>query len=1541
MPPMSRFGPASRAWFERAFGAPTPVQAAGWEAISRGEHALLLAPTGSGKTLAAFFYAIDQLARHPRGADALPGVRVLYISPLKALVTDIERNLRAPLAGIERAQERLGEAVTSITVGIRTGDTPADARRQMVSRPPDILVTTPESLFLLLTSKASETLKTVNTVIVDEIHALAPSKRGAHLALSLERLEALCTQPLQRIGLSATVRPHEEAARFLAGARPVNVVDKSARPKLQLTVEVPCDDMLRPPPPPASGPFSGAVNEGGNVLGELARAEAPLTPAGRDMQGMWAVITPRIAELLQSHRSTIVFVGNRSLCERLAQSLNALCGDELVRAHHGSVSRQQRHDMEEALKAGTLRGIIATSSLELGIDMGSIDLVVLVESPGSVARGLQRVGRAGHGVGQKSVGICLPKHPGDLLETAAIVQRMHHAELEPIFVVHNALDVLAQHLVAHCGRGPCEVGALEEMVRRAYPFSRLTRDAFISVLDMLSGTYPSDEFAELRPLLNWDRSKDVVVGRKSAQLTAVLNAGTIVDRGNFGVFLAGEGPRVGELDEEMVHESRKGDIFILGASSWRIEEITRDQVRVSPAPGQPGKMPFWRGEGPGRPVPLGRAVGALCRTTMELVGAPARNPSEASAGEAAALAELHSACACDERAAKNLLRYLREQQQANGCVPSDRAITVEWFRDEVGDWRVCILSPFGAQVHAPWAMLIEARLREEIGQPVDALYTNDGIALRISQGAGHDPEGGAASGVPLTAERLIPDADGIEEDLTRVLGHTALFASHFRENATRSLLLARQRARGRAPLWQQRLRAKTLLTAAERYPRFPIVLETYRQLLSDVFDLPALAELLRQIERREICIDVVVRDKPSPFARSLAFAYVQTYLYEQDAPSAERRAQALTLDTELLRELMGEQDLRSLLDAAVVDEVEAQLQARVAPLGARDADGIGDMLRRLGDLSLADCAERLEAGHLSLEGSEDVEPGRAAAFFRSASELLGAEALAAQAAQFLDDLVAQRRAVPLRIAGATRYVAVEDVARYRDGLGVVPPGGLPTRFLGAAQAPLEGLVQRYARTHGPFSADSVATRFGLSPAQAAALLDGLVVQHGYARGAIDPRPGAPARSYCHPEVVRRLKRATLQKLRRQIAALEPRAYARFLPGWQGLETPQRGTDGVEQAVRQLAGLPLSFQAWCDDVLPARIRDFSPDLLDVLCATGVLVWVGAGALGSRDGRIRLYARDQVASLLERPAPFEPPSPLHEAIVGSLQRRGPSFMVNLQQATGARVPALEKALWDLVWAGQITNDTVQPLRQLVRPPTRRGAAAPRGIGGRWSTVSDLFVGDPDPTAQAHARAQHLLHRYGLVAREHAVSEAVPGGFTALYAVYKAMEEAGRVRRGLFVERLGAAQFALPAAVERLRAGHEAAQDREPVGRWLSAIDPAQPYGGELTWPPLMEAAAKRRLRRVAHAKVWLVEGEPHAYLEANGEHLWLFAASMDHDERWVEGLRALAKTKPARSVVLKQIDGQASLRHPRAAQWLAAGMHARFDGVAVGVSAALTG
>jgi ATP-dependent Lhr-like helicase len=1694
--PLACFHPVTAAWFRAVFDEPTAPQRMGWPVIARGESALILAPTGTGKTLAAFLWCLDRLMLENRGQNDRAqgnegtreresgpgrGCRIVYVSPLKALAVDVERNLRSPLAGMANMARRMGVPFHDPEISVRTGDTPQRERARFARHPAGILITTPESLYLLLTSQAAEALRTVDTVIVDEIHALVPTKRGAHLALTLERLQALTGKPLQRIGLSATQRPLEEVARFLGGVevqgarergskwlagqpvsesasqqvgelarhaaaaddparggsadavvannhadsgnrqratadphstsiaaaissqgrlstpsavasvaqddsaelssiadaaalryRPVTIVNAAARKQLKLRIEVPVEDMAR--------------------LGEME--EIPSGPASQTPRrvSIWNAIHPRLLEIIRERNSTILFVNARQTAERLAGALNDLAGEPIARAHHGSLAAAQRSVIEEQLKAGQIRALCATSTLELGIDMGAVDLVVQIESPPSVASGMQRIGRAGHHVDAVSEGVIFPKYRADLVACAAVTRAMHEGHIESTRYPRNPLDVLCQQLVAIVAsagktgvrgqgsgigkagnKGTTERGNkkaasktaglwdqksgvttasgslvpspsvpqslspelpvdfLFDLVRGAAPFANLTRSAFEGVLDLLSGRYPSDEFADLRPRLTWDRVRNMVTARDGAARLAILNAGTIPDRGLYGVFLAfteGKPVRVGELDEEMVFESHPNDTFILGASTWRITDITHDRVLVTPAPGEPGKMPFWKGDGPGRPLEFGRQIGAMVRE-LRAVARPA------------ALARLVTEHDLDPGAAENLLRFLSDQAEATGQVPDDRTIVVERCRDELGDWRVCVLTPFGSRIHIPWAMAVSARIRAAGGPEVETLWGDDGFVLRF----------------PDTDEPPDPDWIAVESAeamqlVLRQLGSTALFAGRFREAAGRALLLPRRRADQRSPLWQLRKRSYDLLSVASRYPQFPLLLEAYRECLRDVFDMPALIEILRAIEQRQLRVHVVETRKPSPFAASLLFSYVANFVYEGDAPLAERRAQALTIDQDQLRELLGEADLRELLDADAIAQVEEAAQCLAENFRARSADGIHDLCLRLGDLSRAELARRVSDAVLLEQ---------------------------------VDRLVRSRRLLELRIAGEKRLIAAEDAARYRDGLGIPLPPGLAAALLEPVAHPVLELVRRYARTHGPFTLREVAERFALDATTVENTLRQLAAEGRVLEGGF--RPGGLHSEWCDAEILRQIRRKSLARLRREVEPVEQHTLARFLTHWQGLLAPRRTgpahLDALLDVIENLQGAPLPASLLETSILPARIADYTSAGLDTLIAAGEVSWAGVEPIGERDGRIALFLADKLPLLAQHRPPAEPLSEREEKLLAVLESTGANFFDPLHQAAGGGYPGETiDALWSLVWRGLVTNDSLHALRAYTARPEsartprrmqtgmvfRSRRTTPPSAQGRWSmlplgSASESFPqglkphvpttpstgtakavplqsnSGPTATERGHALAMQLLHRYGVLLREAVAAENVPGGFSAVYDVLKALEESGRIRRGYFVGGLGATQFALPAAADLLRQLRTEPPAEKPEFAQLAATDPANPYGSVLRWPDLPpmdddSESAPRILTRAVYAEVILRNGELVAWLRRGNPNLLVFLPAEEPERSQVAaGLahflcargQERMRLSPHEGALITTINGQPVAAHFMARFLMDAGFH----------------
>ena len=1603
--PFSCFHSVTTEWFRAVFDEPTAPQRMGWPVIARGESALILAPTGTGKTLAAFLWCLDRLMLHDVADDKKKGCRIVYVSPLKALAVDVERNLRSPLAGIANMARRKNVPFHDPMISVRTGDTPQQERARFRRDPADILITTPESLYLLLTSQAAESLRTVDTVIIDEIHALVPTKRGAHLAITLERLEALTGRRLQRIGLSATQRPLEEVARFLGGVevqgkqgsrdqgnegtgireqglgisseiglghglvdvsvprslgpmvpmdspsvpdlavpgseplryRPVTTVNASAPKQLKLRIEVPVEDMARL-----------------QTMEEIPTGSASQTPR---RVSIWNAIHPRLLELIRERHSTILFVNSRQVAERLAGSLNDLAVEPIARAHHGSLAAYQRSVIEEQLKAGQIKALCATSTLELGIDMGAVDLVIQIEAPPSVASGMQRIGRAGHSVDTVSEGVLFPKYRADLVACAAVTRAMHEGQIESTRFPRNPLDVLCQQLVAIVAHPPTaetkgpgrvlrtrfsgaavsepvagpdlkpevDADALYDLVRRAAPFGALSRSAFDSVLDLLSGRYPSDEFAELRPRLTWDRIRNVVTAREGSARLAILNAGTIPDRGLYGVFLAhaeGKPVRVGELDEEMVFESHPNETFILGASTWRIVDITHDRVLVEPAPGEPGKMPFWKGDGPGRPLEFGRRIGALVRGLRALP-------------KAAALTRLVTEHDLDPGAAENLVQFLADQESATGQVPDDRTIVVERVRDELGDWRVCVLTPFGSRIHIPWAMAVSARIRAAGGPEVESLWGDDGFVLRFPDT--DDP--------PDHDWVLIESAEAMQLVL-RQLGSTALFAGRFREAAGRALLLPRRRADQRSPLWQLRKRSYDLLSVASRYPSFPLLLEAYRECLRDVFDMPALIETLRAIEQRQLRVHVVETHKPSPFASSLLFSYVANFVYDGDAPLAERRAQALTIDQDQLRELLGEADLRELLDADAIAETEETAQCLVESHRARSADGIHDLLLRLGDLTREELSRRVVS-----------------------SDLL----------QHVDRLIRARRLLELRIAGEHRVIAVEDAARYRDALGIPLPPGLPASLIGPVAQPVLELVRRYARTHGPFTKREVADRFALDPAIIENTLHQLTVEGRILEGGFRPHglqhpvgyttsAGGPDfhREWCDMEILRQIRRKSLAKLRREVEPVEQHTLARFFTHWQGLLSPRRSPnahlDVLLDAIESLQGAPVPASLFETVILPARVAGYQSTGLDTLVAAGEVAWAGIDPIGERDGRIALFLADKLPLMAQQRPLVEPLTEREEKIVAVLESTGASFFDPLHQAIGGGYPGETiDALWGLVWRGLVTNDSLHALRAYtLRPDSSRGPrrshtgmvfrsrrTTPPNAQGRWSLLPSReskdqraeIRGAVTATEASHALALQLLNRYGILTREAVAAENVPGGFSAVYGVLKAMEESGRIRRGYFVAGLGATQFALPSAVDLLRQLRTEPPPEKPEFVQLAATDPANPYGSVLRWPELPPMdddaeSAPRVLTRATYAEVILRNGQLVAWLRRNNPNLLVFLPADEPERSQVASglahfLSARGQERMRQSshqgALITTINGQPVAAHPMARFLMDAGFH----------------
>ena len=1597
---LRRFKPQIQHWFCDVFAAPTPVQTAAWQAISAGENALVVAPTGSGKTLAAFLWALNSLVDAP-GQTTLPvgnptvnnlalqqttpiaksqtlpvgklqhdsmetvsassGVKVLYISPLKALGVDVEHNLRAPLLGINRTAERLGLDYSNISVGVRSGDTITAERAAQIRKPPDILITTPESAYLLLTSKAATILHTVETVIIDEIHAMAGTKRGVHLAVTLERLAELAAKPIQRIGLSATVRPLETVAAFLGGDRPVEIINPPAEKNWELEVIVPVADMSDLPTPELGSTIGDiTIDDPLGLTTPLTENPAEPTPnpyTNTDQPptttgSIWPHIENNLFDQIMAHRSTLIFVNSRRSAERLTAKINELYAtthapdtiaekgarppaqvmmptDEIAtppqiiaRAHHGSVSKDERKLTETMLKEGNLKAVVATSSLELGIDMGAVDLVIQVESPPSVASGLQRVGRAGHIVGAVSKGTFYPKHRADLLQTAVTVNQMRAGLIEQVHIPVNALDVLLQQTIAAVAVRDWDIDHWYATVTRAYPYKNLPREVFNAVIDLASGAYPSTDFAELRPRIIYDRITGKLSARPGAQRVAVTSGGTIPDRGMFGVYLVGgeQGARrVGELDEEMVYESRVGDVFTLGASSWRIEEISRDQVLVSPAPGLTGRLPFWLGDQVGRPAELGMAIGQFRRAVTA-------NPT--------VVAEVEK---LDSYAQDNLVKFVLEQQEATGIVPDEKTLLLERFKDEVGDWRVVLHTPYGRGVNAAWALAVGARITAETGIDAQAVSSDDGIVLRLPEA---DTEPSAAL--------FVIDPDEIEAIVTEQVGNSALFASRFRECAARGLLLPRKNPGKRAPLWQQRQRAAQLLDVARQYPSFPIVLETVRECLQDVYDLPALTQLLTELKTSRVRITEVTTQHPSPFAASILFNYTGAFIYNDDNPLAERRAAALALDPELLAKLLGSVELQELLDSQIIAEVDAQLRRITPDRQARNFEELADALRLLGPIPTA---------KLSAHVNFPVE------LSAITTALAG-------------------RVMVLRIAGVEHLAQIGDAPLLRDGLGIPVPAGVPAQVTLITDA-LQQLVSRWARTRGPFVLQDLQQAFGLAAGAAHSVLMTLVDNKVLLRGQFRKEVGE--QEFVASEVLKIIRSRSLAVARAQTQPVSLSAFGRFLPQWQqiaavGTQPELYGVDGVYAVVEQLAGVRLPASAWESVVLPARVRDYKPMDLDQLCHNGEVLIVGAGSAGSADPWVMLLPAEYAAELLPIPESVSLTA-LQKQILQVVSQGGGFLFPAIQQAVSgedlglilgtATSEQIRAALWELFELGLISPDSFAPLRaRLSAGSARRTAHKPRrtpartrlrmgrtsfaqrekntqvplDMVGRWGRT---IAANVEPTARSIAHGEAWLDRYGVVTRGSVIAEATTGGFALAYKVLSGFEESGKALRGQFIDGLGAAQFSTPAVIDWLRGLDDAlGYDTWPSGAAephvyvVAACDPANPYGASIPWPDNNHAT---KPTRAAGALVVLADGLLLAHISRGGRKLSLFTGPKTVAEKEivrivVHAIIDAVQRNTTTRLTIEKINGEPALSCSNLEYFREAGAYITPKGIRIAATAA---
>ncbi len=1489
---LREFHPVVRAWFRNTFAEPTPPQVLGWPSIAAGRNTLILAPTGSGKTLAAFLWAINHLFEQHLSESLPSGTRILYVSPLKALNNDIQRNLQAPLEGIEEESRHRGLQVPLIRTAVRTGDTPQSERAAMVRRPPDILITTPESLYLMLTSRRTRSIfSTVQYVIIDEIHSVCGNKRGVHLSLSLERLARLADQEAVRIGLSATQKPLERIAAFLGGGewkgkrispRPVTIVDAGRKKKMDLRVGSPVAD------------FSLVSQE-----------------------GVWPLILTDLLEQIRKHTTTLVFVNNRRLAERVAAKLNEMVGDPdapastglfavprggysggeqrettadgvppfLVQAYHGSMSQSARARMEKDLKSGRLRALIATSALELGIDIGSIDLVIQLQSPKGVARGLQRVGRSGHLVSATSKGRIYPTHREDLVEATVVARAMMEHEVEETTIPENCLDVLAQQIVAMVAVEEWDGDELFTFVRQSFCYRSLSQKLFTGVLQMLTGRYAREDFPQLRPRISWDRVNNRLLPLPGSSRLAVTGGGTITDRGNFGVYLEDGKTKVGEVDEEFVYETRVGDTFILGSSVWKVASMDANRLSVNAAPGQPARMPFWRGEGIGRSVELGSSVGAFRR---ELAGRLNRDDC---------LSWLQHEYPIDSRSAWNLLEYFRKQRNVAGVVPHDRLILVEGFRDEIGDPRIVVHSAFGRRVNGLFGLVLARLLHEETGVEPQTYANDNGVLLRCPD----------IDSLPLDlVRRLSPET--AEELVMEELTSSPLFAGQFRQNAVRALLIPRFSPGKRTPLWLQRLRAGDLLQVSRRYDDCPIVIETVRETLHDILDYGKFISLLRDMQNGNIGIQTALTEVPSPFAASLLFSFISVYMYEWDQPSTDRFSQYLSINRELLSEVVDLNALPGLIRPEAIRDVERKLQHEADGARARSPEELMEILLRIGDLTEEEVAARCE--------------GDSASMIRTLSN--------------------DGRAEQIQFPDGPRWIAGEDRDLYQE---YRTRGHLPR------------IVGRYIQHHGPITAGELAVRYGVERDDVERAAETLRDDRFFVRGQYRPRelPGGDQPQWAYKPNIERIHRQTLTILRREIQPCSFQEFTRFLHHWQNLVAAPRlrGADGLRICLDQFQGLSLPSEIWARDVIRGRVEGMDLTHLDRITSGGDIVWAGTGP-----GKMMAFSRGAGNVFLRRDDDAEE-SGLGEAarrILEHLERHGASFLADIRDGVRVTLQALNRGLSELFWKGYITNDLFteimslrKPTRTRTEPPlepiqivsphrnphrarlvqtVRKAIQQTPGWNGRWSLLrSPAVLGDKVPLEdRAAAQASQVLHRYGILARElYRREDLFPWPVVA--AELQRMEMRGEIRRGYFVDGLSGMQYALPSALETLRRLNS--QPGEKDHRFLlSACDPANPYGPGIEPPATDPSRANPRVLRQPSHHLVFEDGEPLLYIEQYGSRIWTLGREgtegLKEAISWLTGLLVQPlPLRPVRTIRMEHIDGERAARSPVAGLFLEAG------------------